>query len=103
MEIKVALDMEIAVYRKLLEGEESRLGISQQGSPESSSSSSIGGRGIKRKRTVIEEEDLTEMVSDHTGKGTIFIEPVEKNAKAIRVTNRYKTIKSKLCGPDMYP
>ena len=87
MEIKVALDMEIAVYRKLLEGEESRLGISQQGSPESSSSS-FSGRGIKRKRTVIEEEDLTEMVSDHTGKGTLFIEPVEKNVKAIRVTNR---------------
>ncbi len=87
MEIKVALDMEIAVYRKLLEGEETRLGISQQGSPESPGSS-VSGRGIKRKRTVIEEEDLTEMVSDHTGKGAIFIEPVEKNAKAIRVTNR---------------
>ena len=36
MEIKVALDMEIAAYTKLLEGEEARLGLSPAGSPEAS-------------------------------------------------------------------
>ena len=57
LEIKVALDMEIAVFQKLIEGEESRLGLSQQGSPATPQT----GRGIKRKRTVIEEEDLTQV------------------------------------------
>ena len=80
-----ALDMEIAVYQKLLEGEESRLGLSQHGSPEITPQS---GRGIKRKRTVYDEEDVSQITSEHTGKGTIFIENVEKGAKAIKVTNR---------------
>ena len=33
MEIKVALDIEIAAYRKMLEVEEARLGMSPSGSP----------------------------------------------------------------------
>ena len=47
MEIKVTLDMEIAAYNKLLEGEEARLGLSPTGSPEMSPPR-------KRKRTLFE-------------------------------------------------
>ena len=85
--MQVALDMEIAVYQKLLEGEESRLGLSQQGSPEAAATPATG-RGIKRKRTTYEEEETSQISSDHTGKGTIFIEHVDKTAKVIKVTNR---------------
>ena len=81
MEIKVALDIEIAAYRKMLEGEEARLGMSPTGSP-------VEGRGAKRKRTMVEEEDVVEVVSDHQGLGTILIEPITKDAKSIKLTNK---------------
>merc|ERR1719367_2626079 len=84
MEIKVALDIEIAAYRKMLEVEEARLGMSPSGSPVGS----VDGRGIKRKRTMIEEEDIVEIVSDHQGQGTIQIEPIPKEGKSIALTNK---------------
>ena len=76
--------MEIAAYRKLLEGEEARLGLSPTGSPDTAAPQ----RGVKRKRTILEEEDVYEMVSEHTGPGNVVIEPVQKGAKAIRVVNK---------------
>jgi hypothetical protein len=53
--------MEIAVYQKLLEGEEDRLGLSQHSSPVSDTPQP--GRGIKRKRTVYDEEETTQVQS----------------------------------------
>lgn len=82
MEIKVALDMEIAAYRKMLEGEEARLGLSPSGSQESTPV----GRGRKRRR--IEEEEITEFVSTHSGTGDIVIEPIDKDGKCIRIRNK---------------
>ena len=80
-EVKVVLDMEIATYRKILEGEEKRLGLSQSESP-------VQGRGVKRRRTVIEDEETVEMVSDHSGLGNVVIEQLQKDDKCIKVTNR---------------
>jgi len=85
METKIMLDVEIATYRKILEGEEKRLGLSQPGSPEMDIS---GPRGVKRRRTYIEEEDVSEMVSDRSGVGTIQIEHFDKGAKAIVLANK---------------
>merc|ERR550539_712317 len=84
LEIKITLDTEIAAYNKMLEGEESRLGMSQTSSPDLGAE----GRGIKRKRTIVEEEDLTETISDHTGLGNIQIEPLPKDGKSITLTNK---------------
>ena len=70
MDIKVALDIEIAAYRKLLESEESRLKLSpggahlvqvSGGSGTSRVSARAGGSGgiAKRKRTLIESEEAS--------------------------------------------
>ena len=47
LEIKIALDMEIAAYQKLLDGEEMRLGLSPE-KPQP-------GRGTKRRRMDVQE------------------------------------------------
>jgi len=86
VEVKVMLDMEIAAYRKILEGEEKRLGLSPSGSPEQAEGG--GARGVKRRRTYIDEEDVMEFVSDHSGLGTIQIEPIEKGGKVIKLVNK---------------
>ena len=80
-EVKIMLDVEIATYNKILEGEEKRLGLSPDAPDEPP-------RGVKRKRTYVEEEDVVEMVSDHTGLGTVQIEPLEKGSKSIKVSNK---------------
>jgi len=85
VEVKVMLDIEIAAYRKILEGEEKRLGLSPSGSPEASGGQA---RGVKRRRTYIDEEDVAEMVSDHSGLGNVQIEPVEKGAKVVKLLNK---------------
>ncbi|XP_043217862.1 lamin-C-like [Amphibalanus amphitrite] len=69
MDIKVALDIEIAAYRKLLESEESRLKLSpggghlvevSGGSGASRATARVGGGGqAKRKRTLIESEEAS--------------------------------------------
>jgi len=85
MEIKIALDMEIAAYSKLLQGEEARLGLSPSGSPEAAVAPP---RGVKRKRTIVEEEEVFDMVSEHSGPGNVVIEPLKKGAKFVRVFNK---------------
>uniref|UniRef100_A0A914UYC7 IF rod domain-containing protein n=1 Tax=Plectus sambesii TaxID=2011161 RepID=A0A914UYC7_9BILA len=64
MDTKIQLDVELAAYQKLLEGEESRLHLTPAASPathhttysESTISSSGARRGLKRKR-VLQESD----------------------------------------------
>ena len=45
------------------------------------------GRGVKRKRTTIVEEDVVQMSSDHSGTGEVTIQPFEKDSKFISIKN----------------
>merc|ERR1719213_1070720 len=86
LEIKIALDMEIAAYRKLLEGEESRLGMSLSGEGDITD----GGRGTKRKRLMetTEEYSGVNVTTTFTQPGVFLIEPLDaENLKCIKVKN----------------
>ena len=84
LEIKIALDMEIAAYRKLLEGEESRLGMSMSGDADVTD----GGRGTKRKRLMETTEEFSgvNVTTTFTQPGVFLIEPLEEDLKCIKVS-----------------
>ncbi|XP_046746706.1 lamin Dm0-like isoform X1 [Diprion similis] len=97
MDIKVALDLEIAAYRKLLESEEARLNITPMQSPASLSSGrgtpsrNTPLRGGKRKRTLLEESEERSS-SDYsvsgTARGDIEITEADPQGRYVKLTNK---------------
>jgi len=96
MDVKIALDMEIAAYRKLLEGEEARLNISAVRSPRDQSTRSVsvrrtpvGARGTKRKRIMLSEETASSnFVSTATCKGEVEISEQDPEGKFVKIHNK---------------
>ncbi|XP_066998501.1 lamin-C isoform X2 [Anabrus simplex] len=101
MDTKVALDLEIAAYRKLLESEEARLNISPMQSPTSGGVRVVTSRSTplrrtpmrsgKRKRTTLEESDESSMsnyqISTHA-KSDVEIAEVCPDGKFVRLHNK---------------
>jgi hypothetical protein len=83
LEIEIALDMEIVAYRTLLEGEESRLGLSQSEEP------TYGEEGGGRSKKRLQEDSYVgvSIVQEYTQPMDLIIEPLEEDMKSIKVTN----------------
>lgn len=95
LDIKVALDMEIAAYRKLLESEEERLNISQAATAESRASSGgtprtgLGIGGGKRKRTLVEDSsEHVDIETTKSCKGDIEVLEVDPQGRFIKLHNK---------------
>ncbi|KAK2819391.1 hypothetical protein Q5P01_024952 [Channa striata] len=96
LDVKLALDMEINAYRKLLEGEEERLKLSPSPSSRvtvsraSSSSRSVRTTQGKRKRVDVEEQEASSSVSiSHSASATgpICISEIDTDGKFISLYN----------------
>ncbi|XP_069736283.1 lamin-B1 isoform X1 [Phaenicophaeus curvirostris] len=95
LDVKLALDMEINAYRKLLEGEEERLKLSPSPSSRvtvsrASSSRSVRTTRGKRKRIDVEESEASSSVSiSHSASatGNVSIEEIDVDGKFIRLKN----------------
>ncbi|KAH9415484.1 hypothetical protein DERP_010340 [Dermatophagoides pteronyssinus] len=102
---KIKLDAELEVYRKLLEGEETRLNISLSSAGSgsggggifgsssqaisSSSSRSFIPRGTKRKRIALQEqESIIDWVVNATAKGEVEISDHDVEGKYVRLFNK---------------
>ncbi|XP_059213359.1 lamin-B1 [Centropristis striata] len=96
LDVKLALDMEINAYRKLLEGEEERLKLSPSPSARvtvsraSSSSRSVRTTRGKRKRVDVEEQEASSSVSiahSASATGSICIDEIDTDGKFICLQN----------------
>ncbi|XP_020289513.1 lamin-C-like isoform X2 [Pseudomyrmex gracilis] len=99
LDTKVALDLEIAAYRKMIESEEARMNIaplqssttSQSVSARTTPSRHTPLRGAKRKRTLLEESEERSS-SDYsvisTAKGDVEITEADPQGRFVKLTNK---------------
>ncbi|XP_014647471.1 PREDICTED: lamin isoform X2 [Ceratotherium simum simum] len=95
LDIKLALDMEIHAYRKLLEGEEERLRLSpsptsqrSRGRASSHSSQTQGSSSITKKRKLESSESRSSFSQHARTSGRVAVEEVDEEGKFVRLRNK---------------
>ncbi|NXR78518.1 LAML3 protein, partial [Pycnonotus jocosus] len=95
LDVKLALDLEINAYRKMLEGEEQRLKLSPSPSPHSTATQAAGqgrrflhGKKRKIKETKKREHSSAFKTIQHvSATGNISIEEIDADGKFVRLKN----------------
>lgn len=95
LDIKLALDMEIHAYRKLLEGEEERLRLSpsptsqrSRGRTSSHSSQTQSGSSVTKKRKLEATESRSSFSQHARTSGRVAVEEVDEEGKFVRLRNK---------------
>uniref|UniRef100_A0A098LZ52 Lamin A/C, isoform CRAc n=1 Tax=Hypsiglena sp. JMG-2014 TaxID=1550645 RepID=A0A098LZ52_9SAUR len=91
LDIKLALDMEINAYRKLLEGEEERLRLSPSPSSQKSGSRirvSSSAQSSTKKRKLEDGESRTSFSQHARTSGRVAVEEVDLEGKFVRLRNK---------------
>ncbi|XP_051901652.1 prelamin-A/C-like [Pristis pectinata] len=101
LDVKLALDMEINAYRKMLEGEEERLRLSPSPPPQVSVSRTTTSRSVhtsqvaqtkKRRLDELESEassgSNTSIAQHATTKGRVLVDAIDLDGKFVRLKNK---------------
>uniref|UniRef100_A0AAX7U4D1 Lamin A n=1 Tax=Astatotilapia calliptera TaxID=8154 RepID=A0AAX7U4D1_ASTCA len=88
LDVKLALDMEIHAYRKLLEGEEERLRLSPSPPPTKVTVSRTSGSGHSQTTRVHHSSSATRISQQASASGRITVDEVDMEGRYIRLSNK---------------
>ncbi|XP_066557578.1 lamin L3 isoform X2 [Amia ocellicauda] len=88
LDVKLALDMEINAYRKMLEGEEQRLNLSPSPSQRMAAPRTHGARKARGKKRKLEDRTSAYKISQHSSSvGSVIVDEIDLEGNFVRLRN----------------